>query len=104
MTQLLRKWIQDDAVNSDKLDSFDSYTMVSLHVTTDATVGGISNLGDTTVSGELYLGSDSTVNIYAPKIKVHSFSNYSNNAAAVAGLGGNDLLYRNGDNLCITHA
>jgi hypothetical protein len=64
MTQLLRKWIQDGAVNSAKLDSTDSYTMANLTVSGDATVQGnflavgmsFTNLnitGDSTVGGGL---------------------------------------------------
>ena len=82
MAQLLRKWIQDSAVNSDKLDSSDSYTILSLQVTADATVGN-----NFQVDGTLKF----TVN------------NYTNNATAITALGGIGYLYRNGDNLCITH-
>jgi hypothetical protein len=70
MSQISRKWIEDKAINASKIDSTSTdqtYVMHGLQITADATVGGgfkvggISNLSDTTISGDASVIGNLTV-------------------------------------------
>ena len=73
MSQIKRKWLEDDIINADKLDSSVSFTMAGLTVTGGATVGttlGVSGtttmsdatMEDATVTGNLNVAGSSTLN------------------------------------------
>ena len=87
MSQITTKWIADDAISADKLDSSGNFTINKLTTTSDSTVGGNLkvvgttsitgpiSLTDATLSGGLRVGTDASVvnNLFVGNVE-HIFS------------------------------